>query len=406
MSQQYELCSQGPCWDGYVYVGPKPRTKGSCVKKNKICKTTKRKKNPKWVKCESKVNCSVKTKSKPKEEIIKPKNSQKLADYENCLPIAEKRNQKGQIKLCSRGYCTAKHGFEVYPSAYANGYATSVCMGKKPDLKGVKKSNPKYMDRIQMLRAKKKGPSNLQRWYQEQWVNVCEKGNGPGGFAVCGSGKGIDNPEDYPYCRAYYKQPGTTVVTAQELTKAEIKKMCKWKRSLPQGVDGKPTRIRLSENIRTRKKPANLKSNPQIGGFTINIPAAVRKEARLGIKLMNNGFNGGTKTGWNRAKQLSGNKIDIESLADMRTWFARHGPDARNGGTSYPGYCRWVEDEKPMNPGRGISKNGYRGAVAWLIWGGDAAYKWLKTKKIRSLLEREFPQRKRSPKGNNLNRRC
>ena len=90
----------------------------------------------------------------------------------------------------------------------------------------------------------------------------------------------------------------------------------------------------------------------------------------------------------------------------MRTWFARHGPDARNGGTSYPGYCNWVEDNKPMKPGRGISKNGYRGAVAWLIWDGDAAYKWLKTKKIRSLLEREFPKRKRSPKGNNLYTGC
>ena len=59
-----------------------------------------------------------------------------------------------------------------------------------------------------------------------------------------------------------------------------------------------------------------------------------------------------------------------------------------------------------MKTARGISKNGYRGAVAWLIWGGDAAYKWLKTKKIRSLLEKEFPKRKRSPKGNNLHKGC
>ena len=32
----------------------------------------------------------------------------------------------------------------------------------------------------------------------------------------------------------------------------------------------------------------------------------------------------------------------------MRTWFARHGPDASNGGTSYPGYCKWVNDGKPI----------------------------------------------------------
>ena len=58
-------------------------------------------------------------------------------------------------------------------------------------------------------------------------VNSREKGDGPGGYAVCGSGKGIDNPDKYPYCRAYYKLPGTTVVTAQELTKEEIENMCR-----------------------------------------------------------------------------------------------------------------------------------------------------------------------------------
>ena len=31
---------------------------------------------------------------------------------------------------------------------------------------------------------------------------------------------------------------------------------------------------------------------------------------------------------------------------------------------------QWIEDGMPMD--RGFSK--YRGAVSWLIWGGDAAY--------------------------------
>ena len=35
----YKICDQpGPCWDGYVYVGPKPRTSGSCISKDKLCK--------------------------------------------------------------------------------------------------------------------------------------------------------------------------------------------------------------------------------------------------------------------------------------------------------------------------------------------------------------------------------
>ena len=115
--------------------------------------------------------------------------------------------------------------------------------------------------------------------------------------------------------------------------------------------------------------------------------------------MLKNGFAGGTKTGWDRAKQLANDtKIDVSSLADMRTWFARHGPDARNGGTSYPGYCKWLQDGQPTN---NPSRN-YRGAVSWLIWGGDAAYEWLKTKEIRNLIENEYPQRKKSITKNNL----
>ena len=44
----------------------------------------------------------------------------------------------------------------------------------------------------------------------------------------------------------------------------------------------------------------------------------------------------------------------------------------------------------------------YRGAVSWLIWGGDAAYEWLKTPNVRKLIEEAFPKRKKSPKNNNL----
>ena len=46
--------------------------------------------------------------------------------------------------LCPRGKSTAKSKFDVYPSAYANGYAVQVCKGKKPDLSGKKKCSPPY----------------------------------------------------------------------------------------------------------------------------------------------------------------------------------------------------------------------------------------------------------------------
>lgn len=131
----------------------------------------------------------------------------------------------------------------------------------------------------------------------------------------------------------------------------------------------------------------------------VKIPKYVAKDAKLGIKLMERGFKGGTETGWNRAYQLAeDDKISVEDLAVMRAWYARHGPDAKNGGTSYPGYCKWIEDGKPFDEGF----NDYRGAVSWLIWGGDAAYRWLKTNKIRDVLLEHFPEGKEASEKNNL----
>lgn len=328
------------------------------------------------------------------QEIISSSNYMSSNQFEQCLKKAKKRYDNNKLKLCPRGYCTAKNKFEVYPSAYANGYATSVCKGEKPDALGVTEEDISYTSKF---KNKPKGNNSLNRWYKEQWVNLCEEGDGPGGYAVCGSGKGIDKPEEYPYCRPYYKLPGTTVVTAGELTDDEISAMCNKKRSLRQGVNRKPTRITLNKSIRQRVKQARQRG----GGTTVKIPKDVQNAAQKGLKLLNKGFKGGTQTGWDRAIQLSGkgengDNIDLNSLADMRTWFARHGPDAKNGGTSYPGYLNWLAKGEPEN------KNNSRGAVSWLIWGGDAAYLWLKKAKIRNILKQRFPNRKESSPENNL----
>ena len=42
-------------------------------------------------------------------------------------------------KLCPRGKAASKRKFKVYPSAYANAYASKICAGKIKDPSGVKK---------------------------------------------------------------------------------------------------------------------------------------------------------------------------------------------------------------------------------------------------------------------------
>lgn len=121
------------------------------------------------------------------------------------------------------------------------------------------------------------------------------------------------------------------------------------------------------------------------------VPLAVAEAARRGLLLRKNGYAGGTATGWARAKQLATSKaVDPATLRRMRAWFARHGPDANNGGTSYPGYCRWLSDGAPTRLTAG-DRTKRRGAVAWLLWGGDAAYDWLKTPAVRAELQQRYP---------------
>ena len=44
-------------------------------------------------------------------------------------------------KLCPRGEAAAKRNFAVYPSAYANAYASKICAGKIKDPSGTKRKD-------------------------------------------------------------------------------------------------------------------------------------------------------------------------------------------------------------------------------------------------------------------------
>ena len=219
-------CEQGPCWKNYIYVGPVPGVKGSCMSRKKLCNKTTH-------------ECAHVCNRDSNED--EPTTKLDVAVYKKCLKKALKRYEAKKLKLCPRGYCTAKHTFDVYPSAYANGFASQVCKGTQKDALGEQKPDESYLAK----RSKGgKKPNSLARWFKEDWRNVCEKDE-KGEYLPCGSGKGVKNKKDYPYCRPKNKLPGTTVTTIGELTDDKITEMCTLKRSLEQGVDGNPTYIFL-----------------------------------------------------------------------------------------------------------------------------------------------------------------
>ena len=59
--------------------------------------------------------------------------------HQKHLTLKEKTNSEIiMTKLCPRGKAAAKRKFKVYPSAYANAYASKICAGKIKDPSGVK----------------------------------------------------------------------------------------------------------------------------------------------------------------------------------------------------------------------------------------------------------------------------
>ncbi len=73
-------------------------------------------------------------------------------------------------KLCPRGKAAAKRKFKVYPSAYANAYASKICAGKikdpsgvkRKDFKGPKKAMGGVID-FNSLSQKRKKVSNMNK---------------------------------------------------------------------------------------------------------------------------------------------------------------------------------------------------------------------------------------------------
>jgi hypothetical protein len=140
--------------------------------------------------------------------------------YKECLAHRSTKS-KG---LCPRGYCTAKAKYKVYPSAYANGYASQVCNGTKPDYEDLRRSDLRRSDHRRSDNLRRRS-SNLSRWYKEKWVNVCQRDN-DGNYLPCSSPDAID----YPYCRPSRRLPGTKVRTVDDMTEAERSEMCKRKK--------------------------------------------------------------------------------------------------------------------------------------------------------------------------------
>lgn len=105
----------------------------------------------------------------------------------------------------------AKKRFKTWPSAYASGWVVR----RYKELGGL------------YIGKNKKNESALNRWYKEEWINVCQLPN----IVPCGRNKA--SWKDYPYCRPMKKITKDTPKTVQEFSKTELEQRCRRKKANP-----------------------------------------------------------------------------------------------------------------------------------------------------------------------------
>jgi hypothetical protein len=168
-------------------------------------------------------------------------------------------------------------------------------------------------------------------------------------------------------CRPSKRVTSGTPKTYKEISKIKIKRAKREK-----------SRVKGSRNIKFGGSPQYYGKRSSV---MIRVPENVKRTALYSFKLKRLGFKGGVETGWKRAKQLATrDSIPIQDLKYMRAWFARHII------TSYPTYKKWRLAGRPKDS----SWHNKRGIIAWLIWSGDAAFKWVNSQKNINLLNKHY----------------
>lgn len=89
-------------------------------------------------------------------------------------------------------------------------------------------------------------------------------------------------------------------------------------------------------------------------------PASVAKNAEKGLKFREQFERGGTEVGINRAHQLKAReKLPLAEVKKIYSYFSRHTVDKN------------ADDF-------GNEQDPSKGYIAWLLWGGDAGFDWVK----------------------------
>lgn len=247
----------------------------------------------------------------------------------------KKKKKKKNNTLCARGKNAAKAKYDVYPSAYANGYAVQVCKGKIAGLDGKKRCSGKYCsgkknesyspellqdlevfhnikldeDLAVWFGTKKKGKKSKQP--QGPWVNICRKKKG-GGHPECG--RSDSDKGGYPVCRAKSVAAG--------MSQSAKDSACRRKREKEKN-DGKTGKGQSPSPIKVKgykpKKRKSKKKNESIDRMIIDngtiVSEGLRYHLDRGIPLINNVYRYGSREFFNLINEVR--RLEKEGKIDL-----------------------------------------------------------------------------------------
>lgn len=180
---------------------------------------------------------------------------------------SKSKPQPANPKLYETVKSEAKRKFNVYPSAYANGWVVQ-----------------EYKRRGGKYKGKKPDKSHgIGRWFDENWIDVCKLPK----KVPCGRPKttltGWMN--NYPYCRPSKRVNSSTPKTVYELSKDEITRRCNIKRASPmrrvmpksrlksvrKTRRSSPRKSRKSSHVKQNNNGSLKRSIPHITPYEINL---------------------------------------------------------------------------------------------------------------------------------------
>jgi HK97 family phage portal protein len=125
------------------------------------------------------------------------------------------------------------------------------------------------------------------------------------------------------------------------------------------------------KNVHAPEEASKMYAAADYSGISLNVPSAVKSEARRGLDWRREYGRGGIGPGQVTARMLISNTMTIARVRKMRAFLARHEVDKQGEGF------------KPGQKGFPSA-----GRIAWALWGGDPGVSWA-NKVMRQVEARE-----------------